>query len=398
MQQIRKSTLIILLVVMAFMTQAGLVLYTSAFVNISYELHITAAAVKTTLMAYLLGFGVSQLFYGPISDKIGRKKPLLFGMFIFSCGCLWSIFSHTYLELFISRIIQGIGAGSCMTLSRSVLRDCFEGKAYVHAASYLSSGFAIGLGLTPVIGGQVIKYFSWRAEFVVLLFFGAALLIIFMIFLPETHFPEKNRKDDTAHLLKIFLSILENMRFISFLVGGVMAYGVVIAYTTMAPFLFQKSLGYSASFYGWITLFIAIAYYLGTWINRALVTKLGINLIMKFGLAIILLSGISLLTSKVVFDVFNFYVTFIPLFFATLGQALIWSNCIAGALKDLSHIAGTAAALFSCLQMLLSALVSAVVAILHENNQIPLSIVLICLALIAWLAFHNNVFKNRVEH
>ncbi|MCF6806894.1 multidrug effflux MFS transporter [Thiotrichales bacterium 19S9-12] len=392
-----KLNIIILTTIMAGFTQAGLVLYTPAFLDMSQSLNISSSLIKTTLTGYLFGFGISQLIYGPLSDRSGRKNLLLIGMFIFSLGCLWSIFSSSYLSLLLSRVLQGIGAGSCMTLSRTILRDSFSGKEYFKVASYLSSGFAVGLGITPVIGGHLLDYFPWQSEFIFLFICGVSLLLAFWKFLPETHQVSKDQVPFSIFVKTIFTHfshILKNKYFNLYLLGGVAAYGVVIAYSTMAPFLIQKTLGFSASFYGWLTLFIAIAYYLGTLTSRKLVMKLGHKIIIQAGVILILLSGIFLIISGAVFGFFNIYVVMIPLLIATYGQALIWSNCIAGALNDLPHIAGTASSLFSCLQMILATILSGIIAIPHEKNQIPISLVVLILGVITWIIFNLGVFKK----
>ena len=151
--------MIFFICIMIALAQAGLVLYTPAFSMMSGVFHVSARLIKFTLTAYLFGFGISQLFYGPLSDRYGRKKILLVAMFIFCVGCLWTIFSNNYDGLLLSRIIQGVGAGGCMTLSRAILRDSFDGKDYLYAASFLSAGFAIGLGVAPIIGGHLLYFF-----------------------------------------------------------------------------------------------------------------------------------------------------------------------------------------------------------------------------------------------
>ena len=115
---------------------------------------------------------------------------------------------------------------------------------------------------------------------------------------------------------------------------------------------------------------------------------------MRFGLALVIMAGLGMLLTKLLFNLFNIYVILIPLAIATFGQALVWSNSITGALKDLAHIAGTAAALFSCLQMLLSALISGLFTIPGEYNQIPLAIILIALGVLSWIIFQISIFKH----
>ena len=134
----------------------------------------------------------------------------------------------------------------------------------------------------------------------------------------------------------------------------------------------QGGLKIGASAYGWITFAVAIAYYLGASINRKNVGKLGPLLLIKLGLLLILLSGVGMLIFALLSHHMNLYIILAPVMVATFGQALIFSNCIAGALKDFRHIAGTAAAFFSCLQMLLAAVISWFVSLPHETNQILL--------------------------
>lgn len=393
---INKKQIIVLTFLMSAITQAGLVLYTPAFLQISQQLHISFAEVKLSLTVYLLGFGASQIFYGILSDRFGRKKLAIIGMIIFLIGCFWSIMTHTYSGLLLSRILQGIGAGSGMTLSRAILRDCFTGLDYVKAATYLSSGFAFGLGVTPVIGGHLLDFFFWRSEFIFLFICGLLLLIGLWAFLPETGRTDLLKPSFRQFALqtkKNILFILNNKSFYSYLVAGVAAYGVIISYNTMAPFLFQKALNVNASLYGWLTFLIAATYYVATAFNRFILKHFSTQTIIFIGILLIVISGFSMLLMKFLFDAFNLYVIFIPLIIATFGQALVWSISITGALKDLSHIAGTAAAFFSFLQMLLSTLISGMIALPAENNQIPLAIVIILLAIISWLSFQFGIFK-----
>lgn len=392
------STRIILSIcLMTTLAQAGLVLYTPALSLMGSVFYVSATWIKFTLTAYLLGFGVSQLFYGPLSDQYGRKKVLLYALFIFAAGCLWSIFSNHFNELLMSRIMQGVGAGGCMTLSRAILRDSFEGKDYLHAASFLSVGFAIGLGVSPIVGGYLISIFSYKSEFVFLFVFSAILFLLFYLFLPETiRASQKNNSLSVfiKNTIINFIFILKNKNFLSYLIAGVMAYGVVIVYTIMSPFLIQKTLGYSAAEYGYFTLMIALAYYASTHVNRKLIHHFTTTQIIKIGLFIIILSGFIMLLLNL-FHLVNMPILIAFLMLATFGQGFIWSNTIALALKELSSMAGTAAALFSSLQMLLSAIISAVLAIPSDRSEFPLVMAIFMLGLMSWFIFQCIIFRDR---
>lgn len=202
--------IIVLCFLMAAFTQAGLVLYTSAFLQISQQWQVTRSSVEFTLTAYLLGLGLSQLFYGILSDRFGRKRLIVVGLIIFSAACFWSIIAESYISFLCSRFTQGLGIGCGMVLSRAVVRDCFTGKEFVRAVTYLSSGFAFGLGVTPVIGGHLLDFFSWRADFVFLLICGLGLLWAVLCLFPETH-----QKIDRSISFATFSSqTAKNMRLI----------------------------------------------------------------------------------------------------------------------------------------------------------------------------------------
>jgi MFS transporter, DHA1 family, 2-module integral membrane pump EmrD len=384
--------MILFLTVMAGITQAGLVLYTPAFVQMSQAFHVSPARIKMTLTAYLFGFAVSQCFYGPLSDRWGRKPILMGAIALFSLGCLWTLYATQYAALMESRVLQGLGIGACLTLSRAILRDCFEGKTYFYAASYLSTGFAIGLGVTPLLGAHLLEVFSWRSEFVCLLGGGLILLIAVMFWLPETRPSTDETSDRSARMpvLRAYVQVLKHPHFLRYLLGGVMAYGVVVAYTTMTPFLFQVTFGLAPSEYAWGTFAIAVAYYASTWCNRKLIHRYEPMHIMRFGLYCILTAGLLMCLTSV-FDPHPSVVLFlIWLMLATYGQAFIWSNTIALALQGLSGLAGTASALFSAIQMLLSAVISAVLALPPESTPIPLSLAIVCLGGVSWFVFSSR--------
>ena len=149
--QSEKRSIIASLFLMTAVFQMGQVLYTPALAVIAHHFSLSITQAQDTITSYLLAIGVSQIIYGVLSDHWGRKSLMVFGMILFSVGCLWTVFSSNYWTLCLSRFLQGLGAGATITLGRAILSDAFSGKDYARTASYLSSGFAFGLGVSPVI-------------------------------------------------------------------------------------------------------------------------------------------------------------------------------------------------------------------------------------------------------
>ena len=133
-----------------------------------------------------MAYGVSQVFYGPISDILGRKKPLIFGISLIIIGSIWTIFVKDLWAFNFLRIIQGIGSGSTMVLIRASLRDTLSGIDLAKGTAILSIGFAIGIGIFPAVGGTITHWFAWQSEFLFLTIISAIILILTIIYFPET--------------------------------------------------------------------------------------------------------------------------------------------------------------------------------------------------------------------
>lgn len=377
---------------MTTLGQAAITLYIPSFPLISQELNIDPTAVKTTLTAFLLGFGLCQLFYGPLSDKYGRKPVLLFGIALFCLACLANLFIVSLEGFLLVRFIQGIGAGSVITIGRSILRDSYSGQEFTSAASHLSMGFALGLGVSPIIGAYLQTLFGWRAGFLFLFLVGAFLLVLLWKKLPETSskpLAAATWKETAHHTLHRYFEILRDSLFWKFLLGGVFAYSVVISWNVLTPFLIQDHFGFSPDAYGWMSLFIAVAYYLSAHFNRALVLKFHLRNIFIAGILLIGLSGLIIMLAP---DQLIFIL--IPMFIATFGQALIFSNTIASALQKYPHIPGKASAVFSSLQMILVSFISATLAILPDQS-ITLGLVLIALSFLIFFCIIVGSLKQR---
>lgn len=383
---------------MTTLGQAAITLYLPAFPKIAMDLHISPLAVKTSITLFLLGFGASQLIYSPLSDRYGRKPVLLCGLAIFCLACFANMFAHTQTLFLMARLCQGLGCGATIIIGRSILRDCFSGPELAGAASYLSMGFAISLGVSPILGAYIQTYLGWQADFGLLTLIGMLLFGIFWQWLPETNPNAKNISSNALTYRQILVDyryIIKDFTFLRFLLGGLFAYAVVVAYNVMTPFLIQNTLGYSANFFGWITLVIAISYYSAATVNRKWVMKFGSHRLYTWGICLIFLSaaamGLTLFSSKI-----HLIYIIAPMATATFGQALIFSNTIAAALHHFPQKLGSqVSATLSSLQLILVGCLSAIMAIPASTSQLPLTIVLTFLGLLASLVL---LWKNQKLH
>ncbi len=353
------------------LSQSSVTIILPAFPLLKAQFGVSATSIQMILTVFILGFALSQWVYGVLSDRFGRKPVLLAGLILFIVSCLFGSFTNHYESFITWRFLQGIGCGSVITLSRAILRDVFTGRELSSKMSFLSLGFGIGIGIAPIIGGYLTVHFGWQSTFYVIATLAFITSLILIIGVPESLLQQNRSKLVWRHIWQSNKDILTNRTFLVYLFGGVCAYAVGIAYNTITPFLIQVQLHISPTQYGWLGGLIAATYLLSANMNKSLVLKYGIQPIIKLGVSIISVAGIVLLVFNV-FDYFTVTSIMIAAVIATFGTSFVFANTISGALQQFSKNAGAASALFSTLQMLLSAVAAFIFALLPEHMSITL--------------------------
>ncbi|KUI97749.1 multidrug effflux MFS transporter [Vibrio sp. MEBiC08052] len=375
--QSQQSQIKKLILIITILGQASIALYLPALPEISRGLVIDEFQTKLTVTCFIIGFGISPMFFGPISDRIGRKPILFTALLLALIGFIGNIFSATFEVFILCRILEGLGCGGLLTSGRSIVRDVFSGKALASASSYLSMGFALGFGLSPVIGGLLTKMFHWTAVFIFLALLDLFIMVLCFFYLPETR-TARPRKP-AAHLLKStlkdYLQAISNPQFMINVLGGFFAYCIVISYNVMTPFLVQGHLNFSPDEYGYLAVLIGLPYYLAASMNRKIVLQHGIYFSCVLGGLLILAAGAVMIGANLS-GYQNIYVVIFPFMIATFGQALIFSNTIASALQLFPATSGgKMSALYSSLQMILVSLISTYFARLPDSNTLYLATV-----------------------
>lgn len=348
--------------------------YTPSMPAIANAFHTTRDQVQLTMTWYLIGVAVSQLIYGPMSDRHGRRPIILIGLAITIVGSLLCATANTLTFLLGARLIQGIGAGVCNGLFRAVLRDSFSGAKMSRVGSYAGMFYTIAFALAPIFGGYIQYYLGWRENFLFITFVVFTITFALSVMLPETNL----KLDITATRAKIVLrnyaSLIASPHFLGYTFISSLAFSGLIAYYTAAPFLMQNVIGLSSVEFGWLSLGLAIGMFVGQYLNAKYVAKRGINPLLLFGLFMMFGSGV-LMWVLGEMGFLNTFVVITPVIIFSIAAGLVFSNAMTNAFQYVGYIAGAAGGMYGFLQIIGASFTSVLVSGFHAETQIPLAMV-----------------------
>lgn len=356
--------------------------YLPSLPAISDQFSISDATTQLTLTVYLLGFSLSQLIYGPLSDRIGRRIVILCGLFIFLGGSFICSIATSPGVLLISRFITGSGAGACGVLNRAIASDCFEGADFSKAWSYTTTTLVLTLIFAPILGGYVQETFGWRANFKIATLFVAAVILIILKFLPETNHVVSRPKFRMNKILRSYYDIMISPTFILCTLCYTLAFSGLIIYFQVSPLLYINVFGLTPMQYGLSSVMIAGSYLLGGLIVNRMVDRLGIQKLLFLGTCILIVGGASMLLA-VYLDRVNLAAVLFPSAIYVIGSRIVIPNAIAGSMNEFSHLKGSCSALIGCIQMLGSALISLAITKFSYTSAFPLALFFTLLGMIS---------------
>ena len=376
---------------MILLGQGSLFIYLPSFLLMQHDFNTTHHGIALSITYYMFGYGASMLLWGALSESLGRKKVLLIGLIVLVASSIGIAFTHSLEAFLLLRLLQGIGGGCGTTVSRAAIRDVFEGSALAKAISYTAIAFVAALGIAPFLGSLIQTYLNWRYQFWLLALLGIFAAITILFYFPETK--STAVKQASLHPIKIikqYLKLLSLRDFIVPTLGGGLIYGIIIAYNTINPYLFEKTLGISPIEYGHIALFNALAYLVGALITNRLVTHFGIKKIIRIGFFTIF-SAIWVLWVFQLLSTINIFLIVLPMSVIIAGQAMIFGNAMSLTLHSFKEVAGYAAALFGCLQQVICSGLAFAVSFAPYKSDFPLVMIITIIALSAFLLLFKKI-------
>lgn len=374
----------LLLFLILFMTPlagVGIDLYTPSLPSIKSYFDTSESLVKLTIALYLLGYGLGQPFFGTLSDSYGRKTLLLIGMIFFAIASIVAAYSPSIELLLLMRFVQGVGAASSGVIAKSIVTDSFTGKEINKASTYMSLIWGLGPIIAPAVGGYLEFYFGWTSSFYLLAFYGLAVFLLAIRYLPETN--QRPIALNVSSILNSYRLTLTHKVFLGSIFGMAIVYSIITIFSIVAPFLIQDVMQYSPIAYGNIALIMGIAYFLGSFFNRFLIDAMSTyKLLLISNTAILIVSVVMVILSLA--GHLNIWTLTLPTFLIFFGCGIIFPNCMAICMSLFTEIAGTASAVMGFLFVVATSLVSALASLLKSSSPLPLAcayLVLIALSL-----------------
>lgn len=347
------------------------------------------ARVQLTLSAYLLGLAVGQLIYGPLADRLGRRRPLMFGIALFTVASVGCALASSIDALIALRALQALGGAAGMVMVRAVVRDLFSAQGGARMYSMLMLVMGVAPILAPALGGQVLVWMGWRWIFGALALMGLICFIAVALRLSET-LPEgvmrANRARPIGRVASDYRRVLTHPQFFFCVLTGASSLAALFAYISASPFVLIDLLGIQPAAYGlWFGL-NAAAFILGSQVNARLLRHRRPEQILPwtvgaFTVATLLMLAVS---ASALFGLFSFMASMAIVLF-TVGCTL--ANTTALALQPFVYEAGAASALLGTLQLSAGAVAGIVVAISCTDSPVPLAAVIALCGVIAFVAF-----------
>ncbi|WP_078391149.1 Bcr/CflA family efflux MFS transporter [Shouchella patagoniensis] len=380
-----RVALAFLLGMLAVLGPLNIDMYLPSFLQIADDLNARASLVQLSLTTCLIGLAVGQLVVGPISDSMGRKKPLLFSIVLFAGASILCALSPNITTLIIGRFLQGFTAAAGIVVSRAVVRDTFSGHELTKFFALLMVINAVAPMLAPMAGGAILLMpgASWSTIFYFLAFLGLMIVLVASWKLKETLPPEKRVKGSVLKTFITFKDLVKDRSFVGYALTLGLGHGGSFAYVAGTPFVYQGIYGVNEQVYGVLFGINGLAIILGTFLVGRYAGIIHERSFLKTGVLIASIATFVLFLMALVQGPLWTIVASIFVYMISMG--MITTTSFSLGIANQSHRAGSASAMLGMLPLLIGAGVAPLVG-LNEQTAIPMATIMFITSLFALLA------------
>lgn len=364
--------LIVLLAALVAFGPLSIDMYLPSLPLIASDLGASEGQVQLSIGLFLAGFSLGMLFYGPLSDRFGRRRLLLGGICLYMLASLGCALAATAEQLLVWRLLQALGGAAASVLARVIVRDLFPLNEAARVLSLMQQVTMIATLLAPILGSYLILLDGWRVIFIFLLAFAGACLALVAWRVPETHLQEA-RGTSLLAAFRAYGEIARQPRALGYILCMGLAFGGMFAFITASPFVYIQYFGISPQHYAWLFGLNIAGIMTMSFTNARLVGRLGAQRMLGFGASIAMLCGLALLAFTA-----SGMGGLVAVVLCLLGYVsvtgMLGANCLACLMAIFPRQAGAAAGLAVAAQFAIGTMCSALVGALYDGTPWPMGL------------------------
>lgn len=372
MQETRTSHLglILILGLLSMLMPLAIDMYLPSMPMIADEFGVPAGRVQMTLSAYVLGFAIGQLFYGPMADSLGRKPVIFWGALVFALAAAACALSNSVEQLVNMRFLHGLSAAAASVVINALMRDMFTKDEFSRMMSFVVLVMTVAPLLAPMLGGALMLWFSWHAIFWAMAIAALIAAVLVGVFIKETLPKERRQRFHMRTTLGNFASLFRHKRVLSYMLASGFSFAGMFSFLSAGPFVYIQLNGVSPQNFGFYFALNVVVLVVLTFINSRNVRRRGAIKMFRLGLMIQLAMGLWLVA------VTAFGLGFWALVLGVAGYvgciAMVTSNAMAVIMDDFPHMAGTAASLAGTLRFGTGALIGSLLSLFTARSAWPM--------------------------